>query len=84
VRRLEAEGRKNNDAKKLNQVASMKKKLGVGTSHGISRVGMTRGADGKKFSIFSQFDASTLDAGDKQVTTKKHRKVHALSRLELL
>eukprot|EP00038_Savillea_parva_P002367 m.113733 g.113733 ORF g.113733 m.113733 type:complete len:819 (-) comp10814_c1_seq2:62-2518(-) len=68
VRRLEAEGRKRNDAKMLNQVASMKKKLGVGTSHGISRVGMTRGTDGKKFSIFSNVDPSTLDDGSARVT----------------
>eukprot|EP00040_Diaphanoeca_grandis_P005859 m.34801 g.34801 ORF g.34801 m.34801 type:complete len:810 (+) comp17039_c0_seq2:313-2742(+) len=66
VRRLEAEGRRTNNEKILAQVSSRKKKLGVGTSHGVNRVGVTRGADGKRFQIFSStFD--TLDHGSKQI-----------------
>ena len=57
VNAMEAKGKKNDDHKALNQVASRKKKLGLNSS-GVNRVGMTRGADGKKFSIFSEGDAS--------------------------
>jgi ATPase subunit of ABC transporter with duplicated ATPase domains len=68
VRKMEEQGRKNDDAKMLSQVSSRKKKLGIGTSHGVNRVGMTRGTDGKKFSIFTAGDASTLDDGSAQVS----------------
>lgn len=67
VRRMEVEGRRSNNSSLLNQVASRKKKLGVGTSHGVCRVGAERGVDGKAFKIFSSvFD--TIDHGDARVT----------------
>ena len=66
VRRLEIQGKKNDDAKMLSQVASRKKKLGVGTSHGVNRVGVERDINGKRFSIFSSAQDCT-DDGSLQV-----------------
>eukprot|EP00746_Dinoflagellata_sp_MGD_P147520 gnl/MRDRNA2_/MRDRNA2_79855_c0_seq1.p1 gnl/MRDRNA2_/MRDRNA2_79855_c0~~gnl/MRDRNA2_/MRDRNA2_79855_c0_seq1.p1 ORF type:complete len:785 (+),score=171.95 gnl/MRDRNA2_/MRDRNA2_79855_c0_seq1:88-2442(+) len=66
VKRMEEKGRKNNDEKLLAQVASRKKKLGVGTSHGVCRVGAERDVDGKKFKIFSAGQDS-IDYGVSQV-----------------
>ena len=51
----------------LTQVSSRKKKLGIGTSHGVNRVGLTRGVDGKAFNIFSNGGSFALDFGDTQV-----------------
>jgi ATPase subunit of ABC transporter with duplicated ATPase domains len=66
VKRMEEKGRKTNDEKLLAQVSSRKKKLGVGTSHGVCRVGAERDTDGKKFKIFSAGQDS-IDYGTSQV-----------------
>eukprot|EP00929_Paragymnodinium_shiwhaense_P013090 TRINITY_DN12094_c0_g1_i1.p1 TRINITY_DN12094_c0_g1~~TRINITY_DN12094_c0_g1_i1.p1 ORF type:complete len:791 (-),score=211.35 TRINITY_DN12094_c0_g1_i1:212-2584(-) len=66
VRKMEERGRKTNNDSLLNQVSSRKKKLGVGTSHGVCRVGVEKDADGKAFKIFTH-GADFLDHGTNQV-----------------
>eukprot|EP00747_Dinoflagellata_sp_TGD_P034351 gnl/TRDRNA2_/TRDRNA2_137203_c0_seq2.p1 gnl/TRDRNA2_/TRDRNA2_137203_c0~~gnl/TRDRNA2_/TRDRNA2_137203_c0_seq2.p1 ORF type:complete len:347 (+),score=73.22 gnl/TRDRNA2_/TRDRNA2_137203_c0_seq2:33-1073(+) len=67
VNKMEIEGRRSNNSSLLSQVASRKKKLGIGTSHGVCRVGIEKDVDGKKFKIFSHaFDPT--DHGTSQVT----------------
>jgi len=66
VRKMEERGRKTNNDSLLSQVSSRKKKLGVGTSHGVCRVGATRDADGKAFKIFTK-GTDVMDYGTNQV-----------------
>ena len=66
VRAMEHKGRKADDGKLLSQVASRKKKLGVGTSHGVCRVGID--GRGGKFNIFKAPTAALgVDDGSRQV-----------------
>eukprot|EP00929_Paragymnodinium_shiwhaense_P007533 TRINITY_DN111450_c0_g1_i1.p1 TRINITY_DN111450_c0_g1~~TRINITY_DN111450_c0_g1_i1.p1 ORF type:complete len:786 (-),score=194.47 TRINITY_DN111450_c0_g1_i1:306-2663(-) len=66
VKKMEERGRKTNNDSLLNQVSSRKKKLGVGTSHGVCRVGVEKDVNGKAFKIFTH-GADFLDHGTNQV-----------------
>jgi len=73
VKKMEETAHKTNNDKLLSQVSSKKKKLGVGTSHGICRVGIEKDADGKAFNIFK---GSSLDDGSSQVQDDAEVKIN--------